>query len=130
MNVSNVSPEAPYKETQFEGFLALIGLSGIKYWKQIAETLGVSRKTIERWRQHPLAVQAIIMEVSKSIEQMDRAGKNDWRMYREKLAMLGLARKSKYEIEPKSEELGDLINSMDREFEAKSNKSVLSTLGH
>ncbi len=109
--VSNV-PQKPYYKVEFEEFIKNIGNINIGNWSIMAETLGVSRKTISRWKQHPLARQAILKAVQNALSQMEKAGENDWRMWREQLKMLGVGN-----------------NNSAREGEA-SNKSIPNLLGN
>src|SRR3990167_10928292 len=89
-NVSNVKtstdpPNDPYLKIEFEQFLKNIGNAKLKNWTIYAKVLGVSRQTIERWKQHPLAQAAIMEAISENIEAMENEGKGDWKMRREKL---------------------------------------------
>lgn len=78
------------KQAEFEAFLKIIKRGKVENWSVIAEALGVREATISEWKQHPLAQQAIIEGIERCITEMERAGKDDWRMWRDKLKMLGV----------------------------------------
>ncbi len=89
----------PTNEEAFEAFLVEIGNAGIGNWVVLAEALGVDRTTLIRWRKHPRAKQALIEAINDNIKKMEQAGTLDWKMYREKLKMLGVKDKTTLEHE-------------------------------
>jgi hypothetical protein len=91
-NVPNVPNNAllPYKDIQFEFFLKVISSLYFQNWSILAQALGVNRRTILRWRRHPLARQATIAGIIYCLNKMQEVGANDWKMYRERLRMLGM----------------------------------------
>lgn len=86
----NPSVNSVRKTAEFEAFLELIKAGKAEHWSAIAEALGVREATISEWKQHPLAKQAIAEGIQRCLDQMEVAGKNDWRMWREKLKILGV----------------------------------------
>lgn len=78
------------KLAEFEAFLKIIKRGRVENWSVIAEALGVREATISEWKQHPLAQKAITEGVERCIAEMERAGKDDWKMWRDKLKMLGV----------------------------------------
>lgn len=113
-NVPNV-PKEPYYETEFEEFLNNIGNSRLKNWSIIAESLGVSRKTITRWKAHPIAKRAIAKAINVNIRKMKEVGKNDWRMYREVLKMLGVNDKQELKHElPDERDIANVLGEMEK----------------
>lgn len=105
--------ENPYSDVEFEIFLREIGNANIKNWSIMAQALGVDRKTIWRWRQHPLAKEAISTAVAENLAEMTTNGKGDWRMNREKLNMLGVIDKQVLEHEV-GEGVTNLLNELDK----------------
>lgn len=89
-NGANDGVVDPYAEVAFETFLKEIGNVNLPNWTILAEALGVHRNTINRWKKHPQAQAAISAAIEQNIREMELAGKGDWRMYREKLKMLGV----------------------------------------
>lgn len=80
----------PYKHIEFDAFLEHIGSENIENWTILAKALKVGRATITRWKHHPKAKKAINDAINKSLQEMRRSGKEDWRMWRDKLKMLGV----------------------------------------
>jgi hypothetical protein len=100
-NTSTITPPVdPYKEVEFDAFLKNIGNAKLKTWTVYAKVLGVDRRTIERWKKHPLAQVAIIEAISENLEAMEVDGKGDWRMRREKLKILGVDEETIVKISP------------------------------
>lgn len=110
---STNSTVKPYKEMQFEEFLKAIGNANIQNWSVLAEALGVDRKTIMTWREHPLAQAAISNAIEESIRKMSEVGSMDWRMWREKAKILGVKDKTTLEHEV-GESVGDLLDEIER----------------
>ena len=111
-NVTNGSVSDPYNEVEFEEFLKEIGNVNIQNWTLFAEALGVSRRTVIRWKKHPLAQAAISNAVQESIKAMTEVGALDWKMHREKLKMLGIKEKQTLEHEL-GDDLTELLDNID-----------------
>lgn len=88
------------KQAEFEAFLKIIKKGRVENWSVIAEALGVREATISEWKQHPLAQKAITEGLERCITEMERAGKDDWRMWRDKLKMLGVKDKDQPQETP------------------------------
>jgi len=110
--VPNV-PKSPYNDVEFEVFLKEIGNANIKNWSIMAQGLGVHRKTIQRWKNHPLAKEAISTAIAENLAEMTSKGKDDWRMNREKLKMLGIEDRTTLEHEV-GEGVTKLLDSLDK----------------
>lgn len=110
------SPEKPYNEMAFDEFLKQIGNANIESWTILAEALGVDRKTIYLWRQHPLAQQAINTAIQKSLAEMEKSGANDWRMWREKAKILGVKDKTTLEHEL-GEGVAEILNELETDYD-------------
>ena len=78
------------KQVEFEAFLKIIKKGRVENWSVIAGALGVREATISEWKQYPLAQQAITEGIERCIAEMEKAGRSDWRMWRDKLKMLGV----------------------------------------
>ncbi|MFA5768341.1 MAG: hypothetical protein WC871_02235 [Bacteroidales bacterium] len=116
MNEAQNNPIDPYLEMKFEEFLKEIGNANIKNWTILAEALGVGRKTIYRWRHHPLAKEAINTAISESIEKMEKVGHDDWKMHREKAKMLGVKDRQTIEHEVDPETMGNLLDQLETNY--------------
>lgn len=80
-----------YKKEEYEAFVKLLESGNMgKDWTVIADALEVHRDTITEWKKLPRARKAIIEGIQKNLKGMEKAGSKDWRMYREKLKMLGI----------------------------------------
>lgn len=111
-SVPNV-PENPYNDVAFEEFIKAIGEAQIDNWSAIAEALGVSRKTITRWKKHPMAQSAISKGISKALDKMEKAGEADWRMWRERAKILGVKDVTTLEHEV-GEGVTELLDGLER----------------
>lgn len=89
-NVTDIAPNDPYKDIQFEYFLKSIGNFNFRNWSILARALRVDRRTIMRWKKHPLARQAIVIAICECIRKMQEVGAHDWKMYREMLKILAI----------------------------------------
>lgn len=90
-NKSNQSDTSVYKQDEFDIFISTIKGNAVGSWVQIANVVGVSRDTINRWRKLPQARKAITDAIERANDEMERSGKDDWRMWESKLKMLGVS---------------------------------------
>lgn len=88
----------PYKEAEYKRFLELLSMDYLYNWKALANVLNVDPRTIYRWRQSPAAQKIINDEIARLIKEMERAGKDDWRMFREKAKIMGVDDITKVEV--------------------------------
>ena len=79
-----------YKKWEFENFLNFIKDKNIGRALIYAKTLGIDRRTLLKWMQRPELAEPLIEAVDALLSEMQRAGKDDWRMYKELYMMLGL----------------------------------------
>jgi len=93
---------AIYKELEFDAFITLIEKGHVHHWQQIAEVLAVDKNTITAWKKHPEARQALIKGITNALDNMEKVGGKDWRMWQAKLNMLGISDKVEVraEIQP------------------------------
>lgn len=85
----NVTKITPYKAEQYQKFIELVGNGQIpEHWEILAEALGVTRQTIARWKELPEFQEAMNRGIEECLEQMKFYGKKDWKMWRERLALL------------------------------------------
>jgi len=89
-DIENSTVTTVRKKAEFEAFLKIIKKGRVENWSVIAEALGVREATISEWKQRPLAQKAITEGIERCMSEMERAGKNDWKMWRDKLKMLGV----------------------------------------
>lgn len=55
-----------------------------------AKALQIDRRTLVHWLSQPELREAMQHSIDSLIDGMQRAGKNDWRMYRELLKIMGI----------------------------------------
>jgi len=113
-NVPNV-PQSPYEDMAFNEFIKQIGNANLPNWSIVAEALGVSRKTIYRWRQTPEGQAALSNAIEENLREMEVDGKGDWRMRREKLKMLGVRDVTTLEHEA-GESVTDLLDRIESNY--------------
>lgn len=77
------------KDPEYQVFIKLVGEGKIpENWEDMADAIGVHRNTISRWKKMPEFQKALLAGIDESIKQMTHVGKKDWRMWRERYAML------------------------------------------
>lgn len=96
--MSEMSTIDPYKEESYNRFLELLSMDYLYNWKALASVLKVDQRTIYRWRQTPAAQKIVNDEISRLVREMERAGKDDWRMFREKAKIMGVEDVNKIEV--------------------------------
>ena len=97
--------ENPYKKEEFEAFIELLRGNTTAHWVQVANALGIEKGTITQWKKHPLAQKAIRDGIENAMEGMEKAGKDDWKMWESKLKMLGVSPIEKSDIQSGGEPL-------------------------
>jgi len=79
------------KKPEFLEFLRLVEEENIpESWGLLAEAIGIHRNTITKWRKTPEFRKALAKGIQRSLRNMEKAGNKDWRMWREKLRILGV----------------------------------------
>ena len=76
------------KKNEFAAFIRNLKTGSVCHWLNMAEALGVDKDTVQVWKELPEAQKAIQDGIDYAMEQMERSGKSDWRMWKDKLAML------------------------------------------
>ena len=77
------------KDTEYERFLSAVENNQIPAeWELLADALGVHRNTIGQWKKRPEFQEARVKGIEHAINMMEHSGKRDWKMWREKIAML------------------------------------------
>jgi len=88
--MASKKPEKPYKQAEFAAFIKTLQSSTASHWTQIAEVLGLDKNTITQWKKLPEAKQAIQVGIETAMKNMEKTGAKDWKMWKEKLGMLGI----------------------------------------
>lgn len=87
--MKEVKPIVRYK-WEYNNFLEYVQKRKIARAMLYAKTLGIDRATLTNWANQPELRGAIAVAVDEVVDGMQRAGKDDWRMYKELYSMLGL----------------------------------------
>lgn len=88
----------PQDQDKFRDFIKSLKEDKVRHWVELATASGVSEATISRWKQLPEARRHLDLAIINTIENMETAGKKDWRMWRDKLTMLGVNPPQKHEV--------------------------------
>lgn len=75
---------------KFREFVKTLKEEQVGHWVEIAKAVGTSEATISRWKNLPEAQEAIKIAIMNTVDNMENAGKKDWRMWETKLKMLGV----------------------------------------
>jgi len=118
------NPTNPSKKAEFEAFIELIKGNTVAYWVQIAQVLGVDRTTVAEWKKHPLAKKAIKDGIERAMEQMEKSGQKDWKMWESKLKMLGVAPIEKQDITSDGGKIKPLLGGISSDEGSNSNKQI------
>lgn len=77
------------KAPEFQAFLDMVESDKVpETWELVATAIGVHQNTITNWRKTPEFQKALAKGIHNAMERMERAGGRDWRMWREKIALL------------------------------------------
>ena len=96
--VTGKRPRTPIKATEFNLFLELIEKGPVEHLGQIAEVLGVDPNTVSEWNKRPEVIEAKAKGINRTLQEMEKAGKRDWRMWEAKAKMLGLSAPTRADI--------------------------------
>jgi hypothetical protein len=104
------SPKIPkiYKMTEFEEFIRTLEEGSVEHWIEIARAVGVDKDTITAWNKQPQAIEARKKGIRYALEQMEKSGRRDWKMWKEKLALLDVQATDKKDITSDGEKLEGL----------------------
>ena len=115
----------PYKIREFREFLNIVGGNQVfEHWQQIADSLGVSVDTITDWKKTSEFEKARLAGIKRSLENMEKAGANDWKMWREKAKMLGL-KDSEIELSIKIRDEDKLVKELRELFNVQQGEDHL-----
>lgn len=83
-------PEVVRYKWEYGNFLEFVKKRKISRALLYAKSLGIQRKTLVHWMAQPELREALSEAIDEVVDGMKRAGKDDWRMYKELYTMLGL----------------------------------------
>lgn len=88
-STDEVKPVVRYK-WEYNNFLEYVKKHKIARALLYAKTLGIDRRTMSNWVHQPELREALAEAMDDLVDNMERAGKNDWRMYLELMKRMGL----------------------------------------
>lgn len=116
--------KGPWKKDQFREFLQTIKHGKVEHWIDIAKAIDVDQDTITHWKTLPEAQDAITTGIAYTIDQMETSGKKDWRMWENKLKMLGINPAMKIEHGVEESAAAKLLKKFGLGDEGEATKSI------
>lgn len=103
----------PYLTQEYQKFIQIIKDGKIpEHWEILAETLGVSRKTISEWKTMPEFADAINSGLDRALREMEKTGGKDWRQWRERVAILSREKKADNNITLNAEKVVAILGGV------------------
>lgn len=90
---------------EYGNFLEFVKKGEIGHALIYAKALKIKRETLVHWMSQPELREALIAEIHNLTQGMKQAGKDDWRMYREMLKMLGINEEIDHDIKSDGEKM-------------------------
>jgi hypothetical protein len=88
-NLQKVTKVNPYKSEEYQKFIETVKSGEIpEHWELLAETLGITSKTIIEWKKLPEFTNAINKGLDEALAKMKETGAKDWRQWRERVSIL------------------------------------------
>jgi hypothetical protein len=78
-----------------------------------AKGLGIDRRTLNKWMEQPELRDAMAEAVDAILEEMQKAGKNDWRMWDKMLELSGITTVKELDVTSDGEKLEGAIISFE-----------------
>ena len=73
-----------------------------------AKALGIDRRTLQKWMEQPELREAMTEAVDAILEEMQKAGKNDWRMWDKMLELSGVTTVKEVDVTSDGESINPL----------------------
>jgi len=90
-NKSYPIPMGIYKREQYLEVVRIAKLGLLpETWGVFAEMIGVDMDTLKSWRNTEPVKRALTLGITKAYKEMKKAGKKDWRMWREAMKLAGV----------------------------------------
>lgn len=108
--MSNKSQTLIRKRAEFDLFTHILEsgeAAGHLY--EIAEALGVARETLSEWQKDPRVIEAKTRGIRLALQEMQKAGGSDWKMWKDKLSLYGLSAVQKSDFTSGGEKLEALV---------------------
>lgn len=105
-----------YKEREFRRFLYYAEIASSSSIRDMAKLVGVDKDTIMEWEKTPEAIEAKERGIRKVIDNMEKTGKHDWRMWETRGKFLGLSPVDRKDITSDDEKINDLSTLNDEQL--------------
>jgi hypothetical protein len=96
---------------EYSGFLEYVKQGKVESAIIYAKALQIDRRTLVHWLNQPELREALLSSINTIVEGMKKAGKGDWRMYRELLKLLGVDSEQSIEIASSGEKITVIVDS-------------------
>lgn len=90
---------------EYKNFLEYVKKGDVAHAMVYAKALKIERKTLVHWMSQPELREALQKRIDKVVKRMETAGKDDWRMWRELLKMIGVDDEQVIDIQSNGEAL-------------------------
>lgn len=90
---------------EYNNFLEYVKKGKVERAVIYAKALQIDRRTLVHWLSQPELRMAMQASIDQIIDGMQRSGKDDWRMYRELLKILGVDEEMKLDVTSGGEKL-------------------------
>jgi hypothetical protein len=95
--MQEVKPITRYK-WEYTQFLEFVKKRKVERAVIYAKALGIGRDTFVHWLNQPELKDAMVIAIDELIDGMKKAGKDDWRMYRELMDIMGIGKEHNIDI--------------------------------
>jgi len=97
-NTQENTPEVKRFKWEYKQFLAFVQERKPQRAMIYAKGLGIDRRTLNKWMEQPELREAMAEAVDSILEEMQKAGKNDWRMWDKMLELSGITTAKELDI--------------------------------
>jgi len=96
---------------EYNNFLEFVKKGKIQRAVIYAKALQIDRRTLVHWLNQPKLKNAMIESIDALVDGMQTAGKNDWRMYRELLKIIGVDDETKLDLTSNGQTINVILDN-------------------
>ena len=97
---------------EYDNFLQFVKQKKPERAMIYAKALGIDRRTLVHWMSQPELRDAMTSAIDELVDGMQRAGKEDWRMYREMMKILGVDDETKIDITSGGDKIQPILGGL------------------
>lgn len=112
MSEQNTNKDIKRYKWEYNNFLEFVKKRKVERAVIYAKALGIDRKTFVHWLSQPEMKDAMVTAIDELVDGMQRAGKNDWRMYRELMEIMGIDKEQKLDITSGGESVKPILGGL------------------